>query len=218
MIPIVDEIEDFKKDIGVYISEKTTNNLFIQCSMSEDNIGYLVGDFQFINEQPYVVVTNAFSDIDKIEQLDDEVMVVGWYYCGNESPQSRKDMDIERRFLSKAHHVTLSINPKTRQVKAYKRWENNYKSIPFLITSISKVARDTIKDEIFLEDELYEVKEARKMLEFITLSFISILFGLFGGLLGFFIGDDQGIKRRVLLVIFGVMSTIFWFILGNTII
>jgi hypothetical protein len=217
MLPTVNEIENFREDVGVYISEKVASELFMQCSISKDKIGYLSGDIQFYKGVPYALITGSFSDVDKIDYLDDEVMVVGWYYCGSESPYEGKGADVERRLLSRPHHVTLAINSDKRQINAYKRVGKEFVNALFLMTTFQEIAKETFSDEVLIEDEIVEVREAGKMLEFIAFSFISILFGIFGGLLGFFIGDDQGMKKRVLFVIFGVMSTIFWLMLGRSI-
>jgi hypothetical protein len=210
------EIPEFHEDVPIYITQECYNKILNKMHSAGDK-GYLIGDLYYYKDEPFILATDIFTDFENLESTGDEQLILGWCYWGEEDPQNYRDGGIEINLLNKPYQVIFQVMPDTGEITAYKIVDGAIDEIDYLITQIRYDDLD-IEEPIHLEREIAEIKEVKKLITFMFLSFFALLFGIFGGITAYLVTKDLDKQKRVLLLLFGILSTMMWLLISKGII
>jgi len=145
------------ENVNIFIKETVFNEILQHCkrmeSMKKEAMGLLIGDVRKwkdsytiifdlvsgkLDSSPHYVrfERDAFEEIsDKLDEIDYEYVIVGWYHShiDNRSFMSAIDIETQKKFFNKPFHVALVIDVARMETKAFKLIGENCISIPYAI-------------------------------------------------------------------------------------
>ncbi len=209
----VKDIPNFDKGTEVYLDPKVKKKIYKKAIPGEKTYGFLVGDVITYENREYVCILNTIEKIEEMEdKIDDSRIVVGSYitqgnveYHLDELPIGLADRSyycvVKANSIPNEHDVDLEV---------FKSNEGDFSKVRFGMVSIPTEERRA-EEEINIQEELAIFRHTERLLNFVLLAILSGIFGIFGGLVGFYLSEEQPVKRRVSLLLIGILSTVIWF-------
>jgi len=211
----IKDISQFNPEIPVYIDSNVKKKILYSDFTNEETLGFLVGDLREYEQQRYVLITDAITTVDEIdEKIDDSKMIVGSYFQEGTLDEhlSKLPYGLEKKNYYTLMRCSLSKESEEIDFEVFISGEEGYSEVDFRIFPLSKLERE-LDDEIYIQEEMAVFRQSEKLLSFLLLSAVAIFFGVFGGILGFLLSADQVKERRISLLLIGIISSLVWFIL-----
>jgi proteasome lid subunit RPN8/RPN11 len=181
--PVIFYSDGEKKDIcKVYIKKSVLDKMIIHCMDNAKSqlevMGFLVGEvfswegflYSMIKD---VVTTELISTeisvrfdtegfeslFEKLDSLDYEYIIVGWYHSHPDLGcfLSQKDLETQKRMFNMSFHSAFVLDPVNEELKVFRLEEEGYQEIPFCILNEDDGHNDEINDISSLFSELRSI-------------------------------------------------------------
>ena len=210
----IDELVEFDVNITLYLSESANDSMIRPGEASSDSIGFLIGELFLHQGKEYALVTKVIQDVQHIDVATKGAMILGWYYEGTGAPQEQPHTKLEERMLDQPHHFVFQVDLTTGSVQAFQPDAGVYSPIIYR-TVDDYYSMDTFDDMALIHEELSEIEGTKVFMNRMILTSLTLLFGLFGGVMSFIVSDERKMALRAVYIVFGAISTVFWLMLGK---
>jgi proteasome lid subunit RPN8/RPN11 len=146
------------RQFELYIPKKCMDKINKHCEFYAERrlevMGFLVGDVYKFKGFTFALVKDVISSelrstnisvrfekdgfgglFEKLENLDYEYIIVGWYHShpGMGCFLSSKDIDTQKRIFNRPFHSALVVDPISKEIKAYGLLGNGYAEKDFAV-------------------------------------------------------------------------------------